>query len=401
MTRKLIWTLLLIAIAGALAYGMNHYPGSASFEWFSWRISMSVYVFILLGLIAFTLLFWLWRLYRGMVALPGRFSGWREHKREQRALAALQTATIALQEGRWAHAEKAAKIAARKPEAAGLAAILGAASAHARADQSTANEWLNQLDEFPEFSDAKFLQQAKMALDNQDTTTALNVLDKVSPNLRKHSQRYKELLIQAQAQSNNWHEVKQLASERKTLITAEQKNEWMKRAIAGLSADETLSIDYLRKLYKDLPDEVRDDDDALKTYIQALIQRQAYGDARRVIQEAMRNRWRPALMPDYVQAAQSDSITDQLKMCDAWANLGYRDHPLSTAAGQLCLRAQLWGQAKKNFEDAIRTAPDSAKAINYSGLAQALRGIGDLSGAQAAEHQISELNKVQTLEHHG
>ena len=51
-----------------------------------------------------------------------------------------------------------------------------------------------------------------------------------------------------------------------------------------------------------------------------------------------------------------ESITDQLKMCDAWANLGYRDHQLSTAAGQLCLRAQLWGQAKKNFEDAIRTA---------------------------------------------
>jgi len=130
MTRKIIWTLLLIAIAGALAYGMNHYPGSVSFEWFSWRISMSVYVFILLGLIAFTLLFWLWRLYRGMVALPSRFSGWREQKREQRALAALQTATIALQEGRWAHAEKAAKIAARRPEAVGLASLLGAASAH-------------------------------------------------------------------------------------------------------------------------------------------------------------------------------------------------------------------------------------------------------------------------------
>ena len=400
MTRKLIWTLLLILFAGAMAYGMGKYPGIVTVEWFSWRITLSIYVCILFGLIAFTLLFWLWRMYRGMVALPGRFRGWRENQREQRALSALQTATIALQEGRWNHAEKAAKIAARKPEAAGLAAVLGAASAHARADQSAATEWLNRLDEFPEFADSKALQQAQMALDNQESAQALNLLDKVSPNLRKNSQRYKELLLQAQAQSNNWHEVKQLASERKTVITHEQKNDWMKRAVTGLSADSSLSLDYLRKLYKDMPDEIRDDDEALQTYIQALLQREAYGDARMVIQEAMRTRWRPALMPDYVRAADQDSVTAQLKMCDAWANLGYNDHQLSTAAGQLCLRAQVWGQAKKNFEDAIRTAPDSAKAINYAGLAQALRGMGDIAAAQEAEHQATQLNQVKVLETH-
>ena len=87
-------------------------------------------------------------------------------------------------------------------------------------------------------------------------------------------------------------------------------------------------------------------------------------------------------------------------MCDAWANLGYNDHQLSTAAGQLCLRAQVWGQAKKNFEDAIRTAPDSAKAINYAGLAQALRGMGDIAAAQEAEHQATQLNQVKVLETH-
>lgn len=394
MTRKIIWTLILVFITGALAYGMNHYPGTASFEWFSWHVSMSIYLFILLGLIAFTLLFWVWRLYRGMIALPSRFQGWREHKREQRALSALQTATIALQEGRWAHAEKAAKIAARRPEAAGLASLLGAASAHARSDQISANEWLNQLDEFPEFADSKFLQQAQMALDTQDATQALTLLDKVSPNLRKHSLRYKELLIQAQAQSNNWHEVKQLASERKTMISTDQKNEWMKRAIAGLSADETLSIDYLRKTYKDMPDDIRDDDSAMQTYIHALLQREAYSDARIVIQEAMRKRWRPILLSQYVQAAQTDSVTDQLKMCDAWLKLGYNDDALYTTTGQLCLRAQMWGQAKKNFEEATRLKPS---VINFSGLAQALKGIGDNTGAQTAERQASQLHEINVF----
>ena len=163
-----------------------------------------------------------------------------------------------------------------------------------------------------------------------------------------------------------------------------------------MSADDSLSLDYLRKLYKDMPDEVRDDDTAMQTYIQALLQRHAYGDARMVIQEAMRNRWRPALLPDYVRAAQTDSITDQLKMCDAWQNLGYADDALYTTAGQLCIRAQMWGQAKKNFDDAIRLNPS---IVNYSGLAQALNGMGDTAGAQAAEHQASRLNQVNVLHH--
>ena len=126
MIRKVIWTMILVIAAGLMAFGMRNYPGSVSFEWFSWQISMSIYVFALLSLLTFVVFFWLWRLYRGMVALPNRFKNWREDKREQRALAALQTATIALQEGRFTHAEKAAKIAARKPSAAGLAALLRA-----------------------------------------------------------------------------------------------------------------------------------------------------------------------------------------------------------------------------------------------------------------------------------
>ena len=394
MTRKLIWTMILITVVALMAFGMRNYPGSASFEWFSWQISMSIYVFAFIALLTFILFFWLWRLYRGMVALPSRFRGWREDKREQRALAALQTATIALQEGRFAHAEKAAKIAARKPSAAALAALLGAASAHARGDQAIANEWLNQLDTHPDFADAKILQETQMALDNADTTRALTLLDTVSPNLRKHSLRYKELLIQAQAQSNNWHEVKQLATERKTTITTEQKSEWMKRAIAGLSNDESLSADYLRTLYKDMPDDVRDDDEAVKTLVQAFIQREAYPDARRVIQESMRYRWRPALLPDYVRAATSDSVTEQLKMCDAWQAQGHNDAPLHTTAGQLCVRSELWGQAKKHFEEAIRLAPS---AMLYSGLAQALYGMGDKEAAQNAEHQASVFHEVKVL----
>lgn len=53
MIRKLIWTMVLIGIAALIAFGMRNYPGSVSFEWFSWQISMSIYVFALLSLLTF------------------------------------------------------------------------------------------------------------------------------------------------------------------------------------------------------------------------------------------------------------------------------------------------------------------------------------------------------------
>lgn len=394
MTRRIIWIIVLSVLAVAFAFGATNHPGTIQIEWLNHQATLSIYLFALLFLLAFTLFFWLWRFYRGVIALPSRFSNWREDRREQRALAALQTATLALQEGRWLHAEKAARIAAKNPTAAGLAALIGASAAHARSDDDQARRWLSQLDAHPQFVDAKLLQEAEMALTNDEAPRALELLDKTSNGLRKNSLRYKELLIAAQAKTSNWQSVKQLASERKSTLAIEDKHAWMKQAIAGLSADSSQSIEDLRKLYRDMPDGVRTDDAAVHTLVRALIARGANSDARRIIQESMREQWRPVLLNDYVAAAQSDSVTEQLKMCQAWQAQGHDDNALALVTGQLCLRAGLWGQAKKQFETVVQTAP-SVPA--YSGLGQALRRMGEEEAAQKAERQASGLHEILPL----
>lgn len=81
-------------------------------------------------------------------------------------------------------------------------------------------------------------------------------------------------------------------------------------------------------------------------------------------------------------------------MCDAWQAQGNNDAPLHITAGQLCVRSELWGQAKKHFEEAIKL---QASMTAYSGLAQALHGMGDTEAAQNAEHQASVFNEVTIL----
>ncbi|MGL4767418.1 MAG: heme biosynthesis HemY N-terminal domain-containing protein [Formosimonas sp.] len=386
--RQAIWTFILLLIAGAIAYASRHYPGSAEFIVAGLQVRMSIYVFALLflGLFAVTLLFW--RVYRAVVNAPSRYGAWREHKREDRALASVKVATIALHEGRFAHADKAAKIASRSPQSAGLAALLGAASAQAQGQNAAAQTWLKTLDDDADFSDSAALQRAQMALDAQDATGALAALDAASATVRKHSERFRELQVQAHAAAGHWHEVLQIAKDPKWHVSLSVKNQWFARAAQALCSDATVSTAYVQSLYKDMPDAVRADDAALLAYVNGLLQRNEPVLASRAIEQAMRISWRPRLLDAYVAAASEPTYTAQLKMLDEWASAHPKDAALNCAAGQLCLKAQLWGRAKVNFQTSLAAAPSVAA---HFGLAQTYRALDDVTHAQIEERKAAEL----------
>ena len=388
MMRQTIWMFILLAIAGVIAFGSHNYPGTAEFVVAGFKISMSIYVFglLFLGLIAVILL--LWRMYRAVVNVPSRFGSWRSNKRENRALAAVKTATIALHEGRWTHADKAAKIASRSPQSAGIAALLGAASAHAQAQPITAQEWLKELEGDDDFADAAALQQAQIALANQDASAALAALDGASPTVRKHSVRYRELLIAAHAQADHWHEVMQIAKDKKWQAPLAVKNDWFRQASLVLCADASSSTSYLQSLYKDMPDDVRLDDVTLGAYISALLQRDEKVLASRSIEEAMRVSWRPQLLSLYVQASEESSQTQQLKALDDWEVKYPNDATLLCAAGELCLKAKIWGRAKANFQNSLAVKPS---VVAHYGLAQTYRALADEPHAQEEERKAAAL----------
>ena len=388
MMRQAIWTFILLGVAGLIAYGSRHFPGSAEFIVAGFKISMSIYVFglLFLALIAITLLFW--RMYRAVVNVPSRYGAWRGQKREDRALAAVKTATIALHEGRFSHADKAATIASRSPQSAGIAALLGAASAQAQAQPVQAQAWLAKLDGDADFADAAALQHAQIALHNKDATAALTALDGASATVRKHSARYRELLVQAHADAGHWHEVLQIAKDKKSPAALSVKNAWFGQAARALCADSNSSATYLQSVYKDMPDEVRADDATLSAYIQALIARNENAQAIRVIEEAMRVSWRPQLLNLYVQAATEPTYTAQLKAVDAWDVTHPKDADVLAAAGQLCLKASIWGRAKVNFQSSLAIKPTAAA---HYGLAQTYRALDDVTHAQEEERKAAAL----------
>lgn len=386
--RQAFWFVTMLVLAGAIAFGSKYFPGTAQFIVAGTQVTLSIYVFAIVLVLLFVILLIVWRIYRSMVGLPSFWRAKSAQKREYRAIAAVQTATIALHEGRFAHADKAAKIAAKLPQSAGVAALIGAASAQAQARTDVANDWLAKLDGHDDFQDAKALQQADMALKKNDASAALVALDGVSNTVRKHSSRYRELQVAANAAGGHWHEVLQAAKDPKWSAAPEVKNIWFGKAVVGLCADDAASVSYLRSLYKDMPTAASADDAVLTTYARAMIKRGESADARRAIESALRLSWRPALLSLYAQASTDDSVTAQLKMFDLWETEHNNDADLLGAAGQLCLKAKLWGRAKMNFSNSLKIMP-SVHA--HYGLAQTHRGMNELTAAQEQERKAAEL----------
>jgi HemY protein len=380
--RKFIWTFILVGVAGLIAYGSRNYPGTAQFVLLGFQLTMNIYLFAFLCVVLCLAGVLLWRFYRALVNLPVRFGEWRTNRREHRALAAVKTATIALQEGRWAHAEKAAKIASKKSDSLGIAALLGAASARAQNKNLAEKEWLAHLDIDADFHDAKVLQMAEIALMQNDSALALTTLVQASPTVRKHSGRFKEIEIGAHAHAGHWHEVLQIVKDPKWLASIATKNRWHAQAVIAICSQGGGSVAYLQAMYKDMPTDVRSDEDVMAAYAQVLIKNSQGHLARLAIEEAQKRLWRPSLLKFYADAFDESGASGQLKMIEVWLALHPTEPKLLNCAGQLCLKSKLWGRAKGYFDGSLAL---TASVAAHFGLAQTYRAMNDVPSAQEQE----------------
>lgn len=389
--KRTIWTLTLLSIAGLIAYGSRRYPGVAQFSFMNFQVGMSIYVFFLLQVILVAVLLLFWRFYRFVMNTPSRIGAWRAQNQEQRALAAVTDATLAWHEGRLGHVEKAAQIASRSHHSKGLAALLGAAGAQARQQNGSAQEWLRLLDGDPRFADVKALQMAQIAINQGEASQALVILDSISDDSRKHSVHSHELKIQAHGQAQEWHEVLQIVKDKKCLASVRTKNFWAGQALVALSSSESSSIDYLKNIYKEMPDEIRSDDLILIAYLRALLQRGDFLLVRRMVEDAQKYHWRPMLLDVYVKAMDDSSQTGQLQQFETWGlkqPLAHKDPEYLSAAGQLCFKAKIWGQAKSYFQSSL--AIKSTVKAHY-GLAQTYRAMELIPEAQEEERKAAML----------
>lgn len=356
--------LLLLAIAIGLAVAAHFNIGNVVLFYPPYRIDVSLNFFLLLTGLLFVLLYAILHTIRITREMPARVAAYRRERRDRAGNQALRDALKALFEGRFGHAEKAAKLAADLPENTGLAALIGARAAHWMRQPERRDEWLSKTQDDQSLKTARLMTTIELLVDDHQSEAALEAVRELNNSSTRHIHAQR-LALKANQQANNWPEVLRL-------VHALDKNKALHPALSDrlreLAYDDVLSnrshdTESIRRAWKNIPAQ-----EQLKPFVAlraaaAFNIRGLHNDARNAVEKALNATWDERLVRAYRASAASEgepALLAQIEYCEQWIKKYPTDAELALTLGDLCLRQKLWGKAQRYLEQALSEATDAA-----------------------------------------
>jgi|Transcript_15023 HemY protein len=399
--RLVIWLVLLFALAvvSALFFGSN--DGLASFYFRSWRLDISLNLFLLLLVGSCFVLVTVIQTIESLTTLPKRAREWRLAQRERSAQLALREALVELFGARFSRAQKAAQralnIQSATPELAAdqafmaLAHLLAAASAHRLQDRRRRDEQLNRALELSRRAggaraqeDGARLLAAEWALDDRDASRALSLLGELAPGVARRTQ---ALRLRLQASRLARQPLDALRTARllaKHQAFSKAAAQGLLRSLAFEALDGARDVDQLRSVWQQLDSADRRDPMVAARAAQCAAQLGAPDDGRGwlrpffddlgEIQADDRAAIANALVP--VLAGCGPDWLQRLEVAQARFP---RERALAYALGHALAERQLWGKARLMLEAVAEdtTMPGPARRRSWLALAALAEQEGD------------------------
>lgn len=358
--RALIWLIALFALAAGLAMVAGLNQGYVLMVLPPWRMQLSLNFFLLLALGGFLLAYFLLRLFSRTVGLPSRVSSWRERRRRDKGGKALRDALLALFEGRYAQALKAAAAAHGAGNQPGAAALVAVRAAHALSDDNRYRHWLAAAEEEgEEVRVARLMTEAELALKDHRYAEAQERLQSIEIE-GPGRVAVERLGVEAAAALGNWEELLRLTRQlrKQKALTVEQAAPLVRRAHLGrmreIGADGALLAAY----WQDVPTEEQRDRLLVEQAAPLLAAAGQGALLRPALERMLDERWDSALARLYGECAvEPDDAVACLMKAEGWLKAHPRDVNLLYALGQLSLTAQLWGKAKAYLEASLGIEP--------------------------------------------
>ncbi len=374
--RSVIWLLLLFVVAVVAATALGTNDGLASFYWGTWRLDMSLNLFLLLLLGSCVALVTLIQALRSLTTLPQRARQWRLARRDRSAQLALREALAQYFGGRYARAEKSAQralaIQADTPdltqdnEFAVLAHLLYAGSAHRLQDRVRRDSHLERAlllagrsSAAKSAEEGAHLLAAEWALDDRDAPRALRLLAALPAGIARRTH---ALRLKLQATRLGQHPAEALKTAR--LLAKHQG--FSKVAAVGLlrslafeSLDTAHDMDQLRQVWAQFDPADRRDAFVASRAASRAAQLGHPQDGRtwlRTYWDAMDScsaEDRTAVAQGFV-ACVAGLEGDWLPILERSAQNFPRDSAVALAVGSGFAERQLWGKARQKLEQAAR-----------------------------------------------
>ncbi len=355
--RLFLWLLILFATAVVAAVAARFNPGNVVLFYPPYRIDLSLNLFLLLLLISFVLLYFTLAAIRMTRELPARVSTYRKEKRELEGNRAFRDALKALFEGRFGHAEKAARRAGINPDNEGLAALIGARAAHRMRQSERRDIWLAQIPDDSPLKTARLMTSIELLIDEHQPQMALEAVKELKSSGTRHIHALR-LALKANHRAGNWPEVLRLV---RLLDKRNALHPTLSQRLHELAYDDLLSspshdAESIRRVWATVPAGDRMQPFVAMRAAGAFNACGSHDEARTVVERALAAQWDERLVRAYRESAApegSPELLAQIERCEAWATQHPTDPALALTLGALCLRQKLWGKAQRHLEQAL------------------------------------------------
>ncbi len=403
--RLTIWFVLLFGVAVVAASTLGTNDGLASVYWGTWRLDMSLNLFLLLLIGSCFLIVGVIQGVSSLIGLPKRAREWRTARRDRTGQAALRDALAQYFGGRYTRAQKSAQralaIQAETPELTQdneftvLGHLLAAGSAHRLQNRAARDEELRQALQIAAQSPAARsaeegarLLAAEWALDDRDAPRATQLLAELPLGVarRTHALRLK---LQAARLGRQPHEALKTAR----LLVKHQgfsrvAADGLLRSLAFESLDTVHDLDQLRRLWNAFdPAERRDPFIAARAASRA--GRLGAAEEARVWLRPFWDRMSELGAEERAAVAQAlaDAVAgigvEWLPRLESAAHAWPRDGAVAYAAGRALAERGLWGKARLLLEQAgdDPTLASGARRKAWIALAELAAREGDSARA--------------------
>ena len=377
--RQLVWIIFLFALGIGIAVLAQSYSGNVYIHVAPYMVRMDLRLFIIGLIVLVAALYFLFRLFAGILGTPDRLARFGSGRKSRRAAQALNAAGLAYFEGKFQEAEQqAAKVLANK-QAGGnrvLALLLAAHAAAQSGDEELRNHYLKDIAKLPEKDQlSRHLLMAESALAAENFTEAdlsLKAAAQINPRLTR--------LVRLQLQ---------LALAKNDALDILDKTDKLQRAGAAADAEvRQYTVRAYRSLLrmaqdaaglkaclKRIPEHLKDGDlcaDIARRYQELGLYPQAVSWVNKHYPKSQN----ADLLPYFVESTRYLDDREQQKAidtADAWLQSNPNDPRLLLHLGELAYGKQLWGKAQSYLEASLSLSPGTqarlvlAKVLDQSG----------------------------------
>lgn len=363
--KGLIWIIVLFLIAVGAAIGLHSYSGNVYIAVEQTLIRLNLHLFLIGLLISVCLLYFLVKIFFGVIATPGKVSRFGHSRKNRKALEALHFAGVAFFEGRYLKAEQdATKVLNNKhagDESRILALMIAAQSADKNGNHAARDKHLDDIaTHLPAKSQLpRHLLLAESALAQRDYETAhthLQAAEKLDSHL---TQLIRLQLHYALAQND--------------ALNILDKTDKLQKANA---INEAEAVNYRTQAYEKLVRGAQDSG-SLKTAIKRIPDAQKsgalcvpiaeqyeylglYEDAVNWVNSYYPHTHHADLLKPFVRSVRYLDDAQQRKAidtADAWLKTQPNDAQLLLNLGEMAFNKQLWGKAQNYLEASIAVKP--------------------------------------------